>query len=260
MALAAAALFGAFALLWLVSLGLRDASIVDPCWGPAFVLVAGVTAVQGPGGPRALLALALVTTWGLRLGVYLAWRARGQGEDFRYRAMREKHGPRFWWVSGLTVFALQATLCLVIALPVQLAILRSGPLGLLDALGAALFAAGLAIEAIADAQLARFKARRTDPEAILDTGVWAWSRHPNYFGELSFWWGIFLFGYAASPADWTWTILGTAAITFMFFFISVPMMEKRQLEKKPHFAGVIASTSMLIPWFHRADAAPSPTE
>ncbi|MCB9546986.1 MAG: DUF1295 domain-containing protein [Myxococcales bacterium] len=244
MALAAAALFGAFALLWLVSLARRDASIVDPCWGPAFVLVAGVTAVQGPGGPRALLALALVTTWGLRLGVYLAWRARGQGEDFRYRAMREKHGPRFWWVSGLTVFALQATLCLVIALPVQLAILRSGPLGLLDALGAALFAAGLAIEAIADAQLARFKARRTDPEAILDTGVWAWSRHPNYFGELVLWWGLYLLAVAAGA--W-WTLPGPLLISSLLLRVSgVPLLEAK-LRARPAFQAYVERTPAFFP-------------
>ena len=106
------------------------------------------------------------------------------------------------------------------------------------------------IETVADEQLRAF-AKTKKPGELIQTGLWRYSRHPNYFGELLFWWGIFLFGYAASPADWTWTIVGTACITLMFFFISVPMMEKRQLARKPHFADVIKSTSMLIPWFHR---------
>ncbi|MEZ4467653.1 MAG: DUF1295 domain-containing protein [bacterium] len=203
-----------------------------------------MAASQGPGGSRAGLALLLVATWGLRLSAYLTWRAWGQPEDFRYRAMRDKHGPRFWWISGLTVFTLQAALCWIIALPVQAAILVGGDAGWLDGLGALVFAAGFAIEAVADAQLARFKARRTDPEAILDTGVWAWSRPPNYFGELVVWWGLGLVGLAAGA--W-WALVGPAVISGLLLRVSgVPLLEAK-LRQRPAFRAYVERTPAFFP-------------
>lgn len=235
----------AFATLWIVSLFRRDASIVDPAWGPGFLLITAIAFAQGAGGGRPLLILGMVALWALRLGGYLWWRGRGHGEDFRYAAMRAKHGARFWWVSGLTVFGFQALLCWIISLPLQVAAVSSKPLIWLDFLGAGLWLVGFLWEAVADAQLARFKARRTDPQAVLDTGLWALSRHPNYFGEWVLWWGFYAVALAAG--GW-WTIFAPALMSVLLMRVSgVPLLEKK-LAERPAFRAYVERTPAFFPW------------
>lgn len=239
-----------FFLLWLASLALRDASIVDVFWGAGFVGIAAVAAVGAPGAlPRRLLLLTLVAAWGLRLSWHLFRRNRGHGEDFRYQKMRRHHGPRFWIVSLGTVFGLQAVLQWIVSLPVQLAMLAPEPadLGILDLVGTALFAVGLAFEAVGDRQLARFRADPANRGRVLDRGLWACTRHPNYFGDALVWWG--LFGVALStPYGWL-GIVGPALMTFLLVRVSGAALLERTLAKtKPGYQDYIARTSAFVPW------------
>jgi len=189
---------------WLVSLRLRDASVADVFWGPGFALVAILSAVLSPPSPRGVLLAALASVWGLRLALHIGarWRKKKE-EDRRYQVMRAGWGDRFPLASLFTVFLLQGVLLWVVSLPLQAgAALGAGhPLGPLDAMGVLLFAVGLGFEAVGDAQLARFL---TDPASrgrVMETGLWRFTRHPNYFGDALLWWGLGLLG-AATGAWW----------------------------------------------------------
>lgn len=233
--------------LWGASLRLHDASVVDPWWGPGFALLAWTgLAVAGP-SPRGLLLAALATAWGLRLGLHLWRRGRGHGEDRRYAAMRAAHGARFWWVSLFTVFLLQAALMWVVSLPLQAgaALGRDRPLGALEAAGAAVALAGLAIEAIADLQLARFLADPASRGQVMDRGLWGWSRHPNYFGDFTAWWG---FGLVAAGAGAWWPLVGPAVMSALLLRVSgVPLLEATIGSRRPGYAAYLSRTSAFFP-------------
>jgi steroid 5-alpha reductase family enzyme len=234
-------------LLWIASVRLRDASIVDPFWGPGFAAIAWTAvAVAGP-SPRGLLLAALASAWGLRLGLYLAWRNRGHGEDRRYAAMRAAHGERFWWVSLFTVFLLQAALMWSVSLPLQAgaALGREVPLGLLEAAGTALFLAGLLFEAIGDAQLARFLADPANRGRVMDRGLWAWTRHPNYFGDFTAWWGL---GLVALGSGAWWALAGPALMSALLLRVSgVTLLESTIGSRRPGYAEYVARTSAFFP-------------
>lgn len=231
-AVTAVVILGVMIALWLVSLRLRDSSIVDIAWGPTFVLVAGLGAVLGGGwAGRQLLLLAMVGLWGLRLGWHIRRRNRGRGEDPRYAVWREQHGDAWWWVSLFRVFLLQGAVLWVVALPIQLVMAQPGPerFTVWDALGELVWAAGFLIEAIADAQLAAFK---DDPRrhGVLDEGLWAYSRHPNYFGEAVLWWGIWL---PALTVPWGWAAaISPVLMTLVLRYVSgVPLAERMMAER-----------------------------
>jgi steroid 5-alpha reductase family enzyme len=232
-----AAVLGAMVLLWLASLARRDASIVDVWWGPGFALLAWVdVAVAGP-SPRSLLAASLVTLWAARLGGYLLWRNHGRPEDPRYAAMRRRHGARFPWVSLATVFALQGVLQVAVGLPVWLTAARPGPthLGVVDLAGTLLFATGLAFEAIGDLQLARFRADPANAHRVMDRGLWALTRHPNYFGDCVAWWGIFVVA-LGGPLGWA-SLPGPALMTFLLLRVSgVALLERTIARRRPDYA------------------------
>jgi steroid 5-alpha reductase family enzyme len=244
----AAALAGAMLLLWATSLRLRDASIVDPFWGAGFVLAAWVShAVAGAGGVRAWLALALVTAWGLRLSLHLLRRNAGHGEDFRYAAMRQARGPRFWWVSLFTVFLLQGALLWAISLPLQAAITAAGrPPGVLEAAAVLPWAVGFLFEVLGDRQLARFKSDPASRGRVLDTGLWRYTRHPNYFGDALQWWAFGLLGLAAGAP---WTLLSPALMTFLLLRVSgVALLEKDIAGRRPAYRDYVERTSAFFPW------------
>ncbi len=252
-----AALVGAFLILWLLSLPLRNASIVDAFWGSGFVLAAfAVTFADGGAGtgPRRTLALALVSAWGLRLSLHLLRRNAGHGEDPRYAAMRRGHGPRFWWVSLFTVFLLQALLVWLISAPVQVAVATpSTALGPLDAAGGLVWAVGLLFEAVGDWQLARFRRDPASRGRVLDTGLWRYTRHPNYFGDACAWWGLGLIGVAAGAP---WSLLGPALMTFLLVRVSgVALLEKDIAERRPGYRSYVARTNAFLPWFPRKETA-----
>ncbi len=250
----AVAAFVLFTLVWLLSLRLRDASVVDAFWGPGFALATWVSFLLTPQGylPRKLLVAGLVTLWALRLSAHILWRSRGQGEDPRYQEMRRGWGAAFPWVSLLTVFWLQAAILWVVALPLTVAQAAARPATLtwLDGLGVALFTAGFLFEAVGDWQLARFKADPANKGRLLTSGLWRYTRHPNYFGDALLWWGLTCLA-LATPGAW-WTVLSPALMTFLLMKVSgVSLLEKRLTSRKPEFEDYARRTSAFFPWFPR---------
>lgn len=237
--------------IWLISLARHDASIIDPFWGTGFVLVtwfvlASAPPTQVPG--RSWLLTSLTTIWGLRLSLYLLWRNWGHGEDRRYQAMREHHGKRFWWVSFLTVFLLQAVILWIVSLSIQVAILNteSKPLHWLDLAGLAVWGIGLFFEAVGDYQMARFQAAPQNTGRVMDRGLWRLTRHPNYFGDFCVWWGLYLIAAAGGAA---WTIFGPLLMSFLLLKVSgVTLLEKSITDRRPDYAAYQARTSSFLPW------------
>lgn len=252
--LAAVVLFVAVTLLWRLSIRLRDVSIVDIFWGLGFVLCAWVYRALGPPpSPRQLLVLALVTLWGVRLASYIAW--RHGGEDYRYGAMRERVGERFVWWSYGRVFLLQGLLVLLISTP--LLVVQSQEVASAwrwsDALGLGLFAVGFFFEAVGDWQMARFKADPAHRGQVLDRGLWAFTRHPNYFGDATLWWGFYAFALAAPGG--VYTLPSVLLMTFLLLKISgVALLEKTIVERRPAYRRYIERTPAFIPWFPRRTA------
>lgn len=236
--------------LWLASLILADVSIVDIFWGLGFVTIAWTShsLTAGPGGgPRGWIVAALVTAWGVRLAWHLARRNLGHGEDYRYRAMRAKHGTSFPIVSLGIVFLLQAGLMWIVSLPVQAAQMAGAarPLGVVDAAALLLWVAGFTIEAVADAQLAAFKVS-APRGTVMDRGLWRYSRHPNYFGDAVVWWAFGLFGIAAGA--W-WTLIGPVVMTVLLVRVSgVSLLESTIVDRRPGYRDYIARTSAFLPW------------
>lgn len=226
----------------------KDNSIVDVAYGLAFVL-AGWAAYLGfaSGHPRQLLALGLVTVWGVRLAVHIFVRKGGEGEDFRYRQWRQEWGKTFVWRSFLQIFMLQGAVVFVVALPVLLIINHPGhPLGLLDLVGFLVWLFGFGFEAVADWQLLRFKKNPDNRGHIIQTGLWRFTRHPNYFGEATLWWGLFLIAlgvpYGAA------SIVSPVLIDFLLLKVSgIPMLEAKY-EGNPEFEDYKQRTHAFFPW------------
>lgn len=241
-------LLGIMTLLWGLSLVLKDVSIVDPFWGTGFVIVAWLTALRNEAIPARVMLLAiLVTLWGLRLSLFLLIRNWGHAEDKRYAAMRAKHGPKFAVLSLFSVFWLQAFILWFVAQPIQVAGIANlaSPLTVIDFLGVALWAVGVAFETIGDAQLARFKARPENAGKVMDRGLWAWTRHPNYFGDFCVWWGIYVI--AAMGSAW-WTILSPLAMSWLLMKVSgVKLLESTISDRRPDYAEYKRRTSAFFP-------------
>lgn len=234
---------------WVVSVVIKDASIVDIIWGFGFVLVALVAFFTGDGydGRRWLITL-LASAWGLRLSTYLYVRNHGKGEDYRYQAMRRHWGPRFAIISLFTVFGLQGVLMFIISMPLQVAQLSGMPDNLTwaDYAGSAVFAIGLGFEAVGDFQLARFKADPANARKVMDRGLWRYTRHPNYFGDAVLWWGLFLIA-AARPANLL-VIFSPIVMTILLTRVSgVPLLEKSLTKRREGYDDYIARTSGFFP-------------
>jgi steroid 5-alpha reductase family enzyme len=233
---------------WSVSLLRRDASIVDIVWGLGFVVVAwSAKFVTGASGGGNWLLLLMVTVWGLRLAGYLAKRNLGKGEDFRYQAMRRKHGDRFAIVSLYTVFGLQGALMFVVSLPVTMGQRDTdAAAGFLVLLGFVVWAIGMYFEAVGDAQLARFKRDPRNEGRIMDQGLWALTRHPNYFGDAMVWWGLAIVG--STQGAGMWAFLGAAVMTVLLVRVSgAAMLDRLLAKRKPGYAEYMARTSGFIP-------------
>lgn len=243
------AILAAMFLLWAVSVIKRDASIADIFWGCGFVLITVITFHLGDGyWFRKWLVLVAVSAWGVRLALHIGLRNRGKGEDPRYRAMREQHGDRFWWTSLFSVFGLQGVLLWVIALPIQAALGNPHPQQpvIWDFLGSAVWLVGFSWEAVADWQLAWFKSDPANRSRVMRSGLWAWSRHPNYFGESLVWWGIFLIA-MADPRN-VWTIVGPLTILILLLKVSgVALTEKTIVERRPEYEDYVRTTNAFFP-------------
>ncbi len=235
-------------LTWLLSVKLKDASIVDIIWGFGFVVVAWVSrAVADGNSERQNLLVVCATLWGVRLAGYLYWRNHGKGEDFRYRAMRKKFGERFPVVSLYSVFGLQGVLMFVVSMPLQLGQMPTRALGATAIIGTLFWIVGLAFETIGDSQLARFKAGPDNAGKVMDKGLWAWTRHPNYFGDCCVWTGLTLIAMDGGGVALA-SIIGGVAMTVLLVRVSgVPMLEKTIGRRRPGYAEYIARTSSFIP-------------
>lgn len=235
---------------WIISLVYRNVTIVDSLWGPGFVLIAWITFFLADGyAGRSFLLAALVSAWGLRLCLYLSRRNWGKGEDPRYGTWRKRSGERFWLVSLFKVFMLQALFMWVIALVIQIGQMAPSPPALtwLDGLGSLVWLTGFIFEAVGDWQLARFKSDPANKGRVLDSGLWAYTRHPNYFGEFLIWWGIFIIS-LATPGSW-WTILSPVIVTAVLLKMTgIPLTEKVLVENRPGYSDYIKRTSAFVPW------------
>ena len=235
---------------WIVSLIYRNVTIVDSLWGLGFVLIAWLTFIMSNGfWPRNFLIALLVTMWGLRLSLYLSWRNWGKGEDPRYGGWRKKAGDRFWLVSLFKVFILQALFLWVISISLQMGQLAPRPdtLTWLDGLGVFVWVTGFIFESAGDWQLAQFKSDPVNKGRVMNRGLWAYTRHPNYFGEFLVWWGIFLIT-LSTPNSW-WTILSPILVTAVLLKMTgIPLTEKGLIEKRPGYSEYIRRTSAFVPW------------
>ncbi|MBL7040492.1 MAG: DUF1295 domain-containing protein [Pirellulaceae bacterium] len=234
--------------VWLISLALKDVSVVDVAWGLGFAMVAWVTyfaRTTSEGNP--LLPL-LTTIWGLRLSGYLAWRKAGRLEDYRYRAMRERHPRSFPVLSLLTVFALQGALMWIVALPLQTVDPAGAPSVVLTIIGVLLWGVGLLFESIGDWQLTGFKSDPTNSDKVMDRGFWHYTRHPNYFGDSLVWWGLYVVS-LASGGQW-WSVIGPAVMCVLLRRVSgVTLLEKSLRCRKEGYAEYVARTNAFFPWW-----------
>lgn len=248
--LALAAIMSMMTILWLVSIKIRNVSIVDLFWGFGFVVAAAVYFIFTEGiETRKILLMSLVAIWGLRLSIYLAWRNIGKGEDFRYRKFRQEFGEdRYWWYSFFSVFLLQGVLMWLISVPLLGAQFYAGnSLGILDFIGVAIWIIGFVFEAGGDIQLARFKADPANKGKVLDTGFWHYTRHPNYFGDAAVWFGYGLICFSSGSY---WPVLGTVLMTALIIKVSgVALLEKTLNTTKPGYQEYVRKTSAFIPWF-----------
>jgi len=238
--------------VWLLSLARRDASVIDAFWGPGFAMLAWIYLALGqPQAARAWIVASLTTIWGVRLSLHILLRARGQAEDYRYREMREKAGASFWWVSLFTVFLLQALLMWLISAPLLQAATATADLGWLDWAGVGLFAIGLFFESVGDRQLARFKADPANRGRVLQSGLWRYTRHPNYFGDAVLWWGLGLIS-LATPGSW-WTLYAPTLMTVLLLRVSgVTLLEKKLVVTRPGYSDYVSRTSAFVPWIPKA--------
>ena len=236
--------------IWVVSLRLKNAGIVDIFWGPGFALAGWVYFALTPDGflPRKLLIVVLVSLWGLRLGWHIGRRNIGHAEDYRYQAWRKANGASWWWISYFKVFVLQGFLMWIIATPLIVAQFASEPAGLtfLDVLGLALWLTGFLFEAIGDWQLTRFKADSANKGQVMRMGLWRYTRHPNYFGDAALWWGYFLI--ALSVNGGFLSIFSPILMTVMLMRVSgVALLEQNLKKTKPGYAEYIATTNSFFP-------------
>lgn len=238
-------------LLWLISIPLRDASIIDMFFAVIIFAIASVSYLLGNGAPaRKTLVLFLVGIWALRITVHLIRRNWGHGEDARYTKLRSwvADDRSFYWLSLRKVFLLQGVVLWFASLPVQMAQTYSTPtsLGWPAYVGILLWAIGLYFETVADHQLTRFRADPNNQGRVLNTGLWRYSRHPNYFGELCLWWGLFLVA-CDSPIGLL-TIVGPLAYTYLVVNITGQRtLEKKLARERPGYADYMATTSGIIP-------------
>lgn len=204
-------------------------------------------AVDAPVPARAAAVILLVWAWGARLTYnFLKGWPGLHHEDWRYVNIRAKNGRAYWIVSLLGIHLAPTVWVFLGCLSLYPALTASSPLDAFD-YGAILFTAGaIALEAVADRQLWQFRKGNPPHGSIMKSGLWRTSRHPNYLGEIMFWWGLYLIGLGANPSMW-WTIAGPLSITALFVFISVPMIDKRHLERRPEYAEHMRTVAPLIP-------------
>jgi steroid 5-alpha reductase family enzyme len=230
---------------WVIATARRNVGLVDVFWSLFLLFSAMAFALDSPPEMRGWIALCITGAWSLRLATHLAARNWNAPEDPRYRAIRARNEPGFAWKSLYLVFGLQAVLAWLISAPLAAAIAADEPLGALDCAGATLAVAGLLYESVADFQLTRFRAQAGNAGRVLDSGLWRYSRHPNYFGEFCVWWGLYLL--AARGGGW-WTIFSPALVSVLLLRISgVTLLEKDIAERRPAYRDYVRRTPAFFP-------------
>jgi steroid 5-alpha reductase family enzyme len=235
--------------VWLFSLRLKDSGIMDVFWGPGFLLAVGFAALLEPGvGWRIAMVHGYVGLWAFRLAMHIGLRNRGEPEDARYAKWRSEAGDAWWWRSWFKVFLLQGVIMWVVSWPLLAMVTSDHPAssGLLVWIGEALFIAGLILEAVADWQLTRFKADETNRGKVLDTGLWRYSRHPNYFGESVIWVGVSLWALSL-PDGWP-LLIGPVLMIWLIIKVSgVAMLDRHLKDAKPQYRDYMRRTSAFVP-------------
>ncbi|HEY6914466.1 MAG TPA: DUF1295 domain-containing protein [Paludibacter sp.] len=243
-------ILGMMSTLWIVSIILKNVSIVDLFWGLGFVAVNAFYYISTDVTSAKTVLLMLVTVWGLRLSIYLAWRNIGKGEDFRYKEFRKKYGEKnYWWISFFQTFLLQGILMWIISMTLygvnQHA--ASQTLTVIDYMAVLVWFVGFIFEARGDMQLARFKKDVSNKGKVLNIGFWHYTRHPNYFGDSAVWWG---YGLLCLSAGSYALLAGSIIMTLLIIKVSgVALLEKSLKVQKPEYADYIQRTSSFIPWF-----------
>ncbi len=235
--------------IWIVSLILADAGIIDMFWGLGFALVSATTMLVNDNlSPLGMATGAAIILWGVRLftHLFIRWRKEPE-EDYRYQKMRHYHGRHFWWRSLFVVFLLQGVLMWLVSVPFMTAFYIGGGAALPIVVCVFLFVAlgGLYMEAMADIQLTRFRAT-AKPDQVLDSGWWKYTRHPNYFGDALFWWGIYFAIIAATP-EAIWTIFAPIIMNYLLVKVSGADMLERRLKKKPDYNEYMQRTNRFVP-------------
>ena len=243
--------------IYLFGRAFHNASFYDAYWSVAPLVIALfwlLRALSGSGiTARQIVVIALIFIWSFRLTYN--WARQWQGlkhEDWRYQDLRNK-SPRWFWLIDLVGIEIMPTVIVFLAclsLYPALAVGKNA-FGILDIVAIIVTASAVVMEIVADEQLRRFIQRNPQSGAIMAKDLWAYSRHPNYFGEVMFWWGLFVFGLAADPGYW-WTIIGPVSITILFTFISIPLMEKRNLARRPGYAALRRKIPVFLPWFPKS--------
>ena len=237
-------------ILWLISVLVKNVSIVDLFWGLGFVFSTAVYfALTKQSGIRGIILFILVSIWGIRLSLYLAWRNIGKGEDFRYREFRRQYGDKYWWISYFQTFLLQGILMWLISAPLLGAMFAATnpELSILDYAGILIWIIGLIFETGGDWQLAKFKSDPSNKGKVLSAGFWHYTRHPNYFGDAAVWWGYAIICISAGSYL---PVLGSLLMTALIIKVSgVALLEKTLKTDKPEYDSYIRQTSSFIPWF-----------
>ena len=233
-------------LTWLYSLYRKDVSIVDSLWSLMFLAAAITYAISLNNlTERNMLLLVMVTLWALRLSIFLTVRNSGKEEDRRYQEIRANNQPYFNIKSLYIIFGLQAVLAWIVSMPLLFAFSSDAATGVIELVAIALWLTGFLFESVADQQLYRFKADSANKGKVLNSGLWAYSRHPNYFGEFLIWWGYFLF--ALSSGAW-WTVLSPILMTFLLLKVSgVSLMEKDITDRRDDYRQYIQTTNAFFP-------------
>lgn len=247
---------------WIISLYRNNVTHVDSMWSLFFLVAAAAYAYSilvcgshtsnlNEISLRGSVMLALLTLWALRLCVYLTWRNWGPHEDHRYAAIRANNEPHFRLKSLYIIFGLQAVLAWIVSLPILGALNSDNPINFLDVIGALLVLFGFIWETLADWQLSKFKGSPSNKGKVLNTGVWRYSRHPNYFGESCVWWGFYLIALAAGAG---WALPSAILMTLLLLKVSgVSLLEKDIAERRPEYVEYIKTTNAFIPGIPKGD-------
>ncbi len=237
--------------LWILSVYLRNVSIVDLFWGLGFIIVNAFYFFSSEAiNIRQIVLFVMVAIWGLRLSIYLAWRNIGKGEDFRYREFRRKFGVKnYWWISYFQTFLLQGILMWIISVTLYGVSLSSNEtsLNIIDFIGILIWMVGFIFEAGGDFQMAKFKMNLLNKGKVLNTGFWRFTRHPNYFGDAAVWWG---YGLLCIASGSPWYIIGSIIMTLLIIKVSgVALLEQTLKNQKPEYSAYIQKTNSFFPWF-----------